>query len=161
MYFFSCLKLEWLSFKLFVILILITHLHHVQPPVPIRVVVFSIILVHVFFLQIGAAVAARFVEVAVMLAHMDESNCAKKSQKGNHCQENDETCNNQFGFQIPFLVVNGKDSDNIKLKPTNAEDLILLCFAVISFFLVISDCFSFQWLSVRVLEVKFYADCVI
>ena len=58
----------------------IGNLHHIEPHIPVSVVVFSIAGIHAFLLQVDAALAAFLSEVAVCPTHVDETDCGEKNR---------------------------------------------------------------------------------
>ena len=61
-----------------------SHLHHIKPPIPVSIVVVSVIWIYVFLLQIDAALAEFFSEVAVCPTHVDEADCGEKNRDREH-----------------------------------------------------------------------------
>ena len=57
-----------------------SHLHHIEPPIPVSVVVISVVGIHVFLLQVDATLAAFLSEVAVCPTHVDETDCGEKNR---------------------------------------------------------------------------------
>ena len=49
-----------------------SHLHHIKPPIPVSVVVVSVVGIHVFLLQVDAALAAFLTDLAVCSNHETE-----------------------------------------------------------------------------------------
>ena len=67
-----------------------THLHHILPPVPIPVIIFSIIWIVIFFLQVNAALLS---QVAEGVAHVDQPDRGEKGRNWDQYVENDCACN--------------------------------------------------------------------
>ena len=57
-----------------------SHLHHIEPPIPVSIVVVPVIWIHIFLLQVKAALAAFLTEVAVCPTHVDETDCGEKNR---------------------------------------------------------------------------------
>ena len=64
-----------------------THLHHILPPVPIPVIIFSIIWIVIFFLQ--GDDAALLSQVAEGVAHVDQPYGGEKGKNWDHCVQYD------------------------------------------------------------------------